>query len=338
MNRLKRVTIKISIYVLTILSLSFMFVSCSNKKINSKVPSNEESINLNKGSVLLEENGTYKVKNLVDNSYQNIKSDNVIINYNKESGTYVYTKEGKHFIVYDGNQIEIKDSNYNFIKLSDDGKYASYMSYDNGYKLKVISLENNKEVNIKSNVVISGNLYDFISNDRLVYYGVSNSGENGIFTYDLKSGKEELLYKLQGGGYVGFLKGNNDSVFILKQKSEMDREIIEINSNDKSANIISKDFKTVNDLEKLNGSYYILGEPFDNSKSLYEVKNNKLNRLVYSFPPVIDMEKGIEVSGDNIVFVGSNTTLENEEVFSYKDNSVSIISSKEGIYNFINVN
>lgn len=338
MDALKRVPIKIPIYILFILSLSFIVTSCNNKTDSGNLDVNSETINLESGSVLLDNNGKYKVLNLKDNKYQGIESDKVIINFNKESGTYVFTKDGKHYISYKEKEIDIKDSNYNFIKISYDGKYVSYMSYDNGYSLKVISLEDDKEITIQSKVAISGNLYDFINNDKLVYYGISDDGTNGVFTYDLKNNKEELLYKLNGGGYVDFLKGDLNNVFILQQKANNEKELLEINAGDKSISNISNSFKSINDLVKKDGEYYILGEPLNDTKSLYKLKDKTINKLVFSFPASINMEKGIEISKDSILFIGSNSTEEKEEVFSYKDNSVSLISNKEGKYNFININ
>lgn len=338
MHLLKKVSIKVPMYILIILSLSLTFISCNSKSNIENSNLNLQPINLEKGSVLLESNGKYKVFDLQEDKYHGISNDRVIINFNKESGTYVFVKDGKHYIYYKGKEIPIKDSNYNFIKISYDGRYVSYMSYDNGYNLKVISLEDDKEINIKSKVAISGNLYDFIKNDKLVYYGISEDKINGIFTYDLKENKEELLYNLKSGGYVDFLKGDLNSVFVFQQKANNEKILLEINAENKNINNISNSFKSINDLEKQDNSYYILGEAFDDTKSLYKLKDKNIKKLVFSFPSSINMKKGIQISNSGILFIGSNSSEGKEEVFSYKDNSVSLISNKEGNYNFININ
>lgn len=338
MHLLKKVSIKVPMYILIILSLSLTFISCNSKSNIENSNLNLQPINLEKGSVLLESNGKYKVFDLQEDKYHGISNDRVIINFNKESGTYVFVKDGKHYIYYKGKEIQIKDSNYNFIKISYDGRYVSYMSYDNGYNLKVISLEDDKEINIKSKVAISGNLYDFIKNDKLVYYGISEDKINGVFTYDLKENKEELLYNLKSGGYVDFLKGDLNSVFVFQQKANNEKILLEINAENKNINNISNSFKSINDLEKQDNSYYILGEAFDDTKSLYKLKDKNIKKLVFSFPSSINMKKGIQISNSGILFIGSNSSEGKEEVFSYKDNSVSLISNKQGNYNFININ
>ena len=338
MHLLKKVSIKVPMYILIILSLSLTFISCNSKSNIENSNLNLQPINLEKGSVLLESNGKYKVFDLQEDKYHGISNDRVIINFNKESGTYVFVKDGKHYIYYKGKEIQIKDSNYNFIKISYDGRYVSYMSYDNGYNLKVISLEDDKEINIKSKVAISGNLYDFIKNDKLVYYGISEDKINGVFTYDLKENKEELLYNLKSGGYVDFLKGDLNSVFVFQQKANNEKILLEINAENKNINNISNSFKSINDLEKQDNSYYILGEAFDDTKSLYKLKDKNVKKLVFSFPSIINMKKGIQISNSGILFIGSNSSEGKEEIFSYKDNSVSLISNKEGNYNFININ
>lgn len=338
MHLLKKVSIKVPMYILIILSLSLTFISCNSKSNIENSNLNLQPINLEKGSVLLESNGKYKVFDLQEDKYHGISNDRVIINFNKESGTYVFVKDGKHYIYYKGKEIPIKDSNYNFIKISYDGRYVSYMSYDNGYNLKVISLEDDKEINIKSKVAISGNLYDFIKNDKLVYYGISEDKINGVFTYDLKENKEELLYNLKSGGYVDFLKGDLNSVFVFQQRANNEKILLEINAENKNINNISNSFKSINDLEKQDNSYYILGEAFDDTKSLYKLKDKNVKKLVFSFPSSINMKKGIQISNSGILFIGSNSSEGKEEIFSYKDNSVSLISNKEGNYNFININ
>ncbi len=338
MHLLKKVSIKVPMYILIILSLSLTFISCNSKSNIENSNLNLQPINLEKGSVLLESNGKYKVFDLQEDKYHGISNDRVIINFNKESGTYVFVKAGKHYIYYKGKEIPIKDSNYNFIKISYDGRYVSYMSYDNGYNLKVISLEDDKEINIKSKVAISGNLYDFIKNDKLVYYGISEDKINGVFTYDLKENKEELLYNLKSGGYVDFLKGDLNSVFVFQQRANNEKILLEINAENKNINNISNSFKSINDLEKQDNAYYILGEAFDDTKSLYKLKDKNVKKLVFSFPSSINMKKGIQISNSGILFIGSNSSEGKEEIFSYKDNSVSLISNKEGNYNFININ
>lgn len=336
MNVLK----KRPLYILIFLGFSFILTACGQKNVQNDglTGKNGEELKVQSGSVLLEEKGEYSTLNFLDGKYNNLNSKNIVTNYNKESGNYIFLKDGKHYIYYKGKNREIEDKDYSFIKLSPSGNYVSYMVYDNGYKLKVLSLEDNKVINIQSKVAISGEFYDFINGDTLVYYGISDDGVNGVFTYNLKTNKEELLYKLKGG-YVKFLKGLENEVVILQETPDNNKILKVINNNDKKENIISKNFKEVNDILKVSNEYYILGTAVNDAPSLYRVNKNSKKRLVYSFPSIINLKKGVGI-GDkgDILFIGSNSGKDNEEVFSYKDESISLISNKTGKYEFIKFN
>lgn len=328
------------IYILIVLGFSFILTACGQKKVqnNELTSNNVEAIKVQNGAVLLEENGKYNTLNFVDGRYSNLKNKDIVIEYNKESGTYIFMRDGKHYIYYNGREKEITDVNYNFIKISPDGNYVSYMIYDNGYKLKVLSLKDNKEININSKVAISGELYDFIDKDNIVYYGVSSDEVNGIFTFNLKTNKEELLYKLNSG-YAEFLKGENNEVIILQQTADNKRILKRISKENKSIENISNKFEDVKDIIKVSGTYYVLGTVINDSPSVYKINKGKVQRLVYSFPSSIDLKKGLSIdSNGNILFIGSNSNENNQEVFSYKDESISIVSNKEGKYDFIKVN
>lgn len=327
------------IYILIVLGFSFILTACTQKKVqnNELTSDNVEAIKVQYGAVLLEENGKYHNLNFVDGKYEDLKTNDIIINYNVESGTYIFVRDNKHYIYHDGKEIEIKDKNYSFMKISKDGNYVSYMVYDNGYKLKVLSLKNDKEIDINSKVAISGEFYDFIDKDNIVYYGISDDNINGIFTFNLNTKKEELLYRLDSG-YVEFLKENNDSVMILQKTGDNQNLLKKINK-DKSIEDVSNRFKSIKDIIEVSGEYYVLGTETENLPSLYKVNKENVERLVYSFPKNINIDKGLATDiNKNILFIGSNNTENKEDVFSYNNGNVSLVSNKEGNYNFININ
>ena len=327
------------IYILIFLSFSFILTACTQKKVqnNGLTSDNVKAIKVQYGAVLLEENGKYNNLDFVDGKYENLKTNDIITNYNVESGTYIFLRDNKHYIYHDGKEIEIKDKNYNFMKISKDGSYVSYMTYDDGYKLKVLSLKNDKEVNIDSDVAISGDFYDFLGNDSIVYYGISNDNVNGVFRFNLNTKKEELLYKLNSG-YVEFLKSSDDGVLILQNTGD-NKSLLKNIGLDNSVEDISDRFKSIKDIIKVSGGYYVLGTETENLPSLYDIDKGNSKRLVYSFPKNINVDKGLSFDKNkNILFIGSNDTGNKEEVFSYSNGSVFLVSNREGIYNFINVN
>lgn len=327
------------IYILIFLGFSFILTACTQKKVQNDglTSDNVKAIKVQYGAVLLEENGKYNNLDFVDGKYENLKTNDIITNYNVESGTYIFLRDNKHYIYHDGKEIEIKDKNYNFMKISKDGNYVSYMTYDDGYKLKVLSLKSDKEIDIDSDVAISGDFYDFLGNDSIVYYGISNDNVNGVFKFNLNTKKEELLYKLDSG-YVEFLKSTDNGVLILQNTG--DNKILLKNIGlDNSVEDISDRFKSIKDIIKVSEDYYVLGTETENLPSLYKIYKGNSERLVYSFPKNINIDKGLAYSQNkDILFIGSSDTGNKEEVFSYSNGSVSLVSDREGNYNFINVN
>lgn len=295
-----------------------------------------ENIELNSGTVLKSENGDY---NLYDYNDKYIKSEinKVVLAYDKSSSSYIYRDKNETLAVHDKKECKIENSDYIKLKLSPGGGYVSYFIDDNGMKLRVIDIKDDKTVEINSNVSISGTIYDWYDDKSLVYYGVSNEGVNGIFIYNIEDNKEELLYKLKEG-YLAYLKGTIDNVLFLQLNFDNDRQLILLNKNTKDIKIINEDIEEIKDVICLDDAVYFVGRVKDNVDSLYKVSNGNTKRVVYDFPAVIDVEKGIETDKDNnILFIGSNVPgSSKEQVYKYsKDGSISSISDESSDYAFV---
>ena len=159
-------------------------------------------------------------------------------------------------------------------------------------KLKIFDTNGNKEIEMKSNVSISGTLYDWYDVNTLVYYGVSNDGVNGLFTYNIKENKEELLYKIKEG-YLAFIKGTIDNVVFLQLTLENNKELIMIDKKTKDVKLLTDNIEELSDIIINKEKIYFTGKISDNVSSVYELKNNKAKRLVFDFPTVVKTEKGL---------------------------------------------
>ena len=155
-------------YVLLISSMlsSWLFISgCSN---TLEAPS--EKIILLKGAIAREENGNHTNYNLTEGKYNKLEIDKAIAAYDIISGNYIYEKEGNAFIHYKDEDIEIVDKNIINPKLSPGGDYYSYFKKDKYMQLVVKSLKDNKEIEINTNVAISGNLMDWSNNNNCLLW------------------------------------------------------------------------------------------------------------------------------------------------------------------------
>ncbi|MBE6070731.1 MAG: hypothetical protein E7208_02105 [Clostridium butyricum] len=328
---------RIVICVFTFIVLPLLILGCNEN--NNEVDSNNmaEVIHLDKGAVLKNEDGEYNIYNYENHKYSKVENQSVILSYDKKNSSYICIEDGKHFIVYNNNKYIIKDEKYEGLKLSPNGNYISYFVDDNGLKLKVFKNSDNSEINLKSEVLISGTLYDWYDENTLVYYGIKNDKTNGLFTYNLLTNKEELIYVVKEG-YLAYLKGTVDNLLFLQLNLENDKELVLVNKETKNSNVLSSEIEELNDIIMLDEDIYFTGKMKDDLRSLYEIKDNKIKRLIFDFPALIKTEKGlISDSEGNILIVGNDDiSSQYEKIYSYnKDKSVSVVSDGSVDYLFI---
>ena len=321
--------------ILAFIVLPLFILGCSPEK--EKPPDVAEEITLNSGAVLKSEEGAYKLYNYENGKYEKIKSNNIVLAYDKNSSSYIATEEGKPYVVSKGNKFEIKDIGYSELKLSKDAEFISYFIENSGLKLKIFDVVLNKEIEMKSNVSISGTLYDWYDVNTLVYYGVSNDGVNGLFTYNIKENKEELLYKIEEG-YLAFIKGTVDNVVFVQLTLENNKKLLMIDKKTKDVKLLTDNIEELSDIIINKETIYFTGKISDNVSSLYEFKNSKAKRLVFDFPSIVKTEKGLTIDENgNILFVGSNISNANaEQIYTYtQDGSISAVSKDSVDYVFL---
>ncbi|AGX43684.1 hypothetical protein CLOBY_27690 [Clostridium saccharobutylicum] len=324
--------------ILAFIVFPLLILGCSSSVKDEKVPNAAEDIKLNSGAVLKSEDGNYKVYNYDNGQYNLANTDNVILAYDKNSSSYICIQNEKPFVIHNGQRFCIKDEGYSELKLSPEGGYISYFVDDNGLKLKIFKTSDNNQVEIKSEVSISGTLYDWYDSDTLVYYGVSNDGINGLFTYNIKEGQEKLLYKVKEG-YLAYLKGTNDNVLFLQLTLDNNRQLMMIDKKTKDTKMLTDKIQELSDIIVNKDKIYFTGKALNNVNSLYEIKDNKPKRLVFDFPAKVDTKKGLAIDKNgSVLFVGvSGEDSSDEEIYAYsQDGSVSSISKKSVDYVFLN--
>ncbi|MBE6063639.1 MAG: hypothetical protein E7207_08855 [Clostridium butyricum] len=324
--------------IIAFIILPLWLFGCTSASNKANVSSNSaEKVTLNSGAVISSEEGSYNLYNYKDEKYSNINVDDVVLAYDKESSNYICIDNGVNYFISNGEKYDIKDNNISALKLSKEGKYISYFIQDNGLKLKIYNTCNNEEIKINSNVTISGTLYDWYDKNTIVYYGVSKEGINGLFTYNLEENKEELLYKIKEG-FLAYLKGNQNDVLFLQITLENKKAIMVINKNTKNVETLSLNMDEIKDIIRVDDKYYAVGKGKDNVESLYEIKKNSVKRLVYDFPSVIKIEKGLMADDNgNILFIGSKDgESSQEQIYKYaNDGTVSLVQNNGTDYTFV---
>ncbi len=79
---------------------------------------------------------------------------------------------------------------------------------------------------------------------------------------------------------------------------------------------------------------------YNDKESLYRINENKVQRLVFDFPSMVEADKGLSVDENGeILFIGKDDSSKNKAVYSCsEDKTISLVSDKASDYNFIRIN
>ncbi|TGY44360.1 hypothetical protein E5347_05990 [Clostridium sartagoforme] len=328
MNRKGRKKVFLSGFIILI---NIAFIGCNNTEPE------EPKIELSKGAIAIENSGEYKIYNLKDNKYELVDTDYIITSYDEESGTFVLNDKGEIKLNSSSKEYSVEvDEVIVSPKVSLKGKYLSYFVKDGYLDLKIKDIESNTYVDFNSDVIISGDLIDWINEDTLVYYGIDNNKNNGVFTYNIPEKKENLLFKLDIG-YVEYLEVIEENLIIVQEKDNKERFLKVINNKGEIVETIDK-IVEVSDVEVTKDGIYILGRLENNNYSLYKYSEGSMKRLVYDFPKLINLERGLSKDKDgNIIFVGGDDK-NTEKLYISVDGAISQLEASEGKYHFIDIN
>lgn len=325
---------KSRIYVLFIAAVSFSCLTLTGcgKENNTVI---EEKIEISSGSVLIEENGEYKNYNLEDEKYSKLDADKTIIEYDKDSGKYIYNSNGEKYLYNNKESIKINEKNPIKLQISPNGKFITYFKNEGYLQLVIIDAETGEELEFDSRVAISGDLIDWIGEEQLVYYGIDDDKNNGLFTYNIKTNEEELLYKLDVG-YIEFLEtSKRGTVFV--QETVNSEKILKLIDSNKDVTELTNEIVEVSDIEITDKGVYLLGKLKDDNYSVYKIDNG-IKRLIFDFPSIIHLDKGLSSDDEgNILFIGSIDSFNNENIYKYADESITAITDTDLKYNFVKI-
>ena len=288
------------ILVSLILVLTNILYGCKNQIKDIK------KVEINSGAIAIENEGYYKIYNLNNDEYERVETDFIITSYDSESNNFIFNEDMKFKVNYLGEEKIIDNSNSILSpKLSPGGNYVSYFVKDGYLNLKIKDLKIDKFVNINSKVAISGELIDWYNEEMLVYYGIDDEKNNGIFVYNVSDNKEELIYKLDSG-YIEYLEVLENGLVFLQEKEGKKKTLKFINENGELSDEI-ENIVDISDVEYTQDGIYIIGKLENNNYSLYKYSQGKIKRLVYDFPKIINLEKGLSKdSNGNILFIGGD--------------------------------
>ncbi|GAA0743647.1 hypothetical protein [Clostridium oceanicum] len=344
---------------LIVSTMMIVMSGCSrkNKLPEIKTPNFKDVII---GEKLGEKTQFYSINNGKLNDKQSVdKLDKIQdLKYNSDKKTYIFIQnnfKGKELtnnkieILKNDKKIELDDFYYaEDIKLSKDGSKLAYRSFakdnlNSAEGLKVFDIKSKKLFKIKSKVIVSGNLYSWLNENEILYYGIIPGKRKSakVYKYNFNTNKEEEYIDNIKGYCTDFILIGKDLLYISSIGNESS-----LNYYDKekdSIKIISKDIDNIHEsiVDKNKNVYLIANNKLERKTYLYSFlkKDMSLNKLTYDFPTKIDTKGGIgKDSSGNIYFLGNNESNKDSlknDVYMYnrKNNSVQIVSEEKSLYN-----
>ena len=335
--------------VFFILFCSLILFSCKSTETNNNKPREEvtfqnyegidkTSVNFSKNNKISLIGNIERNKMFLDNNdgdllaYRKYKNSYLKVKGNETEKELIFGVENKEYTL-EGWQ-ELRE-----VKLSPKGEKVLYKKYKNDEV--EFCLFNGEDEILEIDTLISGENYFWKDDNTIIYYGVNEGkNKNGIFSYDISSKEENLIYEIKSG-IVEYMYLEEESIYFILNTLTENKELNIFSLKDKKLINLSKSFNFIKNIKLKDNEVYILGEEKNSGISLYSLRNGKAKKLIYDFPKTIDYDKGmIKDDNGNILFIGYNNIIEEEDVYIYDtaEKSIKMLSNKTGEYSFIEAN
>lgn len=346
-------------YILLVTLIFLITVTCSCN--NNKTENNVSQVLLPKYStvsILRSEENNISVFEEKELSLKKIdKLKNISdIKYNNENKVYVFKEiisRGKNFNksiikILSLNREKVLQEFYaaEDMKLSPNAHYLAYRSFkedslDSAEGLKIYDIKENKPVLIKSGTLVSGNLYVWLNEDEILYYGVSEDKGTNIFKYNIKNG-EEIAYTPSLTGYCTFFTCFNGNVLMLLNNDKSNNLII-YNKDDKSLKELDMNFEIVYDgiYNEKQKEIFIIASEDKREVNLFKLSLDdlNLNKVNYDFPKFVDENGGLAVDNRGFIYylghVEDNELKNDVFLYNGNENSNMLISDEASYYKII---
>lgn len=323
-----------------IIILCFFLLGCNNSEKNKNVEKTEE-VRLPEIAVFGSENNLtrvyeYNSQNLVPTK---ISFEDKVIDFAKQNNTILFKqitqdKNSQYYLISKNKKVWIKDLNIvNPPKLSKGGGKVIYSQQnDSNVQYYIFDVLKESRSELRKDIIISGDMYQWLDDEKIVFYGVDNSQVSGIFVYDVVNDKLTRLYTVQG--YLEFFSLiNSDKLLILKNDLNNNKQLILYDLENNSKKDLTNRIESVDSATAFGDIIYIKGSVRNNKYSIYEItKAGKISRLIYDFPKVLTEKQRIVCDKDgNLIFTGYQEDYQKQDVYIYnvKERYVKVISSTQ---------
>ena len=247
--------------------------------------------------------------------------------------------EHNNIKIYMKEKMLVLDSFYSAsdLCLNPSGNKLAYRSYkedslESAQGLKIFDINARKLINLKSKVLVSGNVYGWLDDNNIIYYGSTGEKQDSgrIYQYNLQNNTEKV-YLDNIDGYCTYMVPAGKGLVYMKE-NENGSELLYFN--DGGNTVLSREISRVYKARYLNNFDKIFFTGMENGveePELYSIslKGGNLTRITYDFPGTMD-------TGSNICFDKQGniyfTALQGVYMYNLPDNSVNLISTHNGKY------
>lgn len=277
--------------------------------------------------------------------------------YNSKKSVYVYSTDiskGNNLIkssiqiLNNGKTAELNDFySAEDLKLNPSGSRIAFRKYRNdsvqsAEGMCIYDIYKNKYINLNSDVLVSGNLYEWLDDNHILYYGIKSGKDSSskIYMYDLNN-KKESIYCDKIDGYCIYFKLLEGNLFILSRQTNGDNFYYYNNLTNKVSSVKGSMISVYDSVfDKKDDELYLLATEDGGHANLYKFspKNLEIDKVSYDFPKYVNLYGGIACdNGGNVFFTGSDLLNSNNDkysVFVYLkgENSINLISDEDGTY------
>lgn len=349
-----------------VLIVTLNIAACSKPNVNKNVNKNTSETSIDIENIKFpnitimckkeEYNQVFSInKDTLDKIGKIPKEDVLDLIYNKEKDLYIFlvkklgeggkTKSQIKIIKNNRTKVLNESSVYSDISISPDSSKILFRSFkdvamNEPEGIRVYDVENHKEIQIKTKVLVSGDVYEWLDDENIIYYGIISDKPNSgnIYKYNVKSGQESVYFSKLEGLCSRMYSISKDEILVLGNKEDDyklvyynvktgDKKLISQNISDMTKAAINKDKKLL----------YFIGESSEsNNFALFSIDLTtfECSQLTYDLPKNVDKKAGLAMDSEGNVIFGGKDSENNNDIYIYdvKNNSTSLITEKSNDY------
>lgn len=128
--------------------------------------------------------------------------------------------------------------------------------------------------------------------------------------------------------------------YFLQIDFDNNKQLMILNKSNNEVVLLTDEIELLQDVIIKSDEIYFVGKAYNDKESLYRINEDKVQRLVFDFPSIVEVDKGLSIDKNGkILFIGKDDSSKKKAVYSCsEDKTISLVSDKASDYDFIRFN